>query len=503
LRPAAQTKEPPRWSAMPNVKFGRKSSFERPVRNQRAQYRAVDEAEVSVERQRLIDELVNVLGGTPAEAEENLRATAWDLEDAVLLSLDADAGASCGAAHVAGTESAGAGETDAAAEGAGTVEAAQAVRNSDAARPWDRLMEDSGSCVICFSGAVQESAYTTDCGAVVCGDCCRGYARAVISDAVGASAAIVICPMPRCQSLVPMSVIATVLGPNEQRDPEDVLLGEGVSDADLLRRYQKFQVRDFVNRHTLYRQCPAPDCGRIFTRCDDGKTEVICVCGHQFCFQCSFEPHFPVSCSVAKEWLLMSSNDAKSQFWVMSNTRFCPQCHVPIVKDGGCSNMQCTRCKHSFTWKEEAMPNMKSLSAEFRHGLWKGEKHVELLQRTNAFYRHAERIQTLLAALVPCEARLRAKFGDDDVTFAKDELIAALYVMRWVNVACVRCDEASYHSVALIDELINGLGLHVNDLHDALESPETLDFQLDFLLRKSSSVASYRRNLLLASEDIA
>jgi IBR domain, a half RING-finger domain len=490
-------------TAMPNPESARKSSFERPVHNIRAQYRAVDEAEISEERQRLVDELINVLGGNPTEAEEKLRATAWDLEEAVLLSLDADTDPSSGSATVAATGIAGAGESRAAGAGAGAVEAAQAVRGTGGARTWERLAEYSGSCVICFSDASQESAHTTDCGALVCDDCCRGYVRSVISDSFCASAAIIFCPMPRCSSAVPTLVITTVLGHNEQSDQGDRLSGCGVSDADLLRRYQKFQVHDFVNRNALYRQCPAPDCGRIFTRCDDGKKEVICSCGRQFCFQCSFEPHSPVTCPVAMKWLQRSSNDAKSQFWIASNAKFCPHCRVPIFKDGGCSNMYCTRCKHSFTWEKEELSDRKSLVAELRSGLWNDETHVEFLLRTKAFYRLAERMQTLTSEFAPLEARLRARFGDRDVSFAKDELIAALYVLRWVNVACACRDVASYHSVALIDELVDGLWPHVNDLYDVLLSPETFDRQPDFLLSKSSSVASYRRNLLIASEDIA
>ncbi len=33
------------------------------------------------------------------------------------------------------------------------------------------------------------------------------------------------------------------------------------------------------------------------------------------------------------------------------NTQHCPQCHVRIEKNGGCSHMHCSRCDYDFTWR--------------------------------------------------------------------------------------------------------------------------------------------------------
>jgi hypothetical protein len=33
------------------------------------------------------------------------------------------------------------------------------------------------------------------------------------------------------------------------------------------------------------------------------------------------------------------------------NTQHCPNCHVRIEKNGGCSHMHCSRCDHHFTWE--------------------------------------------------------------------------------------------------------------------------------------------------------
>jgi len=33
------------------------------------------------------------------------------------------------------------------------------------------------------------------------------------------------------------------------------------------------------------------------------------------------------------------------------HTQHCPNCHVRIEKNGGCSHMHCSRCDHHFTWE--------------------------------------------------------------------------------------------------------------------------------------------------------
>lgn len=41
-----------------------------------------------------------------------------------------------------------------------------------------------------------------------------------------------------------------------------------------------------------------------------------------------------------------------------SDARRCPQCDAVIVKDGGCSQMRCTRCDHAFRWEAAARPRV-------------------------------------------------------------------------------------------------------------------------------------------------
>lgn len=50
------------------------------------------------------------------------------------------------------------------------------------------------------------------------------------------------------------------------------------------------------------------------------------------------------------------------------NTQPCPRCHVRIEKNGGCSNMHCTRCNHSFRWDTIETPkNSRNVSLLYKY----------------------------------------------------------------------------------------------------------------------------------------
>jgi hypothetical protein len=42
------------------------------------------------------------------------------------------------------------------------------------------------------------------------------------------------------------------------------------------------------------------------------------------------------------------------------NTQHCPNCHVRIEKNGGCSHMHCSRCDHRFTWEPIQKPEVSN-----------------------------------------------------------------------------------------------------------------------------------------------
>jgi hypothetical protein len=50
------------------------------------------------------------------------------------------------------------------------------------------------------------------------------------------------------------------------------------------------------------------------------------------------------------ETLTNSSSESATQNWKNQNTRPCPGCSSPIIKDGGCNHVRCGKCRVNFCW---------------------------------------------------------------------------------------------------------------------------------------------------------
>ncbi|KAL3793636.1 hypothetical protein ACHAWO_001685 [Cyclotella atomus] len=50
------------------------------------------------------------------------------------------------------------------------------------------------------------------------------------------------------------------------------------------------------------------------------------------------------------ETLTSSASEAATQSWKNTNTRPCPGCSSPVLKDGGCNHMKCGKCRVTFCW---------------------------------------------------------------------------------------------------------------------------------------------------------
>lgn len=43
-------------------------------------------------------------------------------------------------------------------------------------------------------------------------------------------------------------------------------------------------------------------------------------------------------------------SDFVTKNYISRETRGCPGCSIPIVKNGGCDHITCTKCGHQFCW---------------------------------------------------------------------------------------------------------------------------------------------------------
>lgn len=78
--------------------------------------------------------------------------------------------------------------------------------------------------------------------------------------------------------------------------------------------------------------------------------DMICSnCFEPFCLLHSNQ-HINMTCAKFLEMNRNNPNDKKSQEEIDRTSRACPNCFVPITKNGGCNKMTCTQCHKHFCW---------------------------------------------------------------------------------------------------------------------------------------------------------
>ena len=88
------------------------------------------------------------------------------------------------------------------------------------------------------------------------------------------------------------------------------------------------QVESFVETPSETNKCSNPQCNK------------------EFCGLCSCQCHPGHTCEQYASFLIAQKINPK---W-SKDLKPCPNCHVPILKDGGCQWMHCTQCNAFFCW---------------------------------------------------------------------------------------------------------------------------------------------------------
>ncbi|XP_058508225.1 E3 ubiquitin-protein ligase parkin isoform X2 [Solea solea] len=113
--------------------------------------------------------------------------------------------------------------------------------------------------------------------------------------------------------------------------------------------------------------CPSPGCGAGLVPADDSR-RVECDqragCGFVFCRDCRGAYH-QGACQtqtaqptddasqgfvVDEEACLRGRWDRESLLFIRESTKRCPQCSVPVERNGGCMHMQCSLCRAEWCW---------------------------------------------------------------------------------------------------------------------------------------------------------
>ncbi|KAL7553867.1 hypothetical protein ACHAWF_017206 [Thalassiosira exigua] len=194
-------------------------------------------------------------------------------------------------------------------------------------------------CEICMDddGFDADEMIAMPCGHEFCETCWYGFVSNALEK--GPPCVRETCPQAGCNELITEVEV-------ERAAP------------DLLPKFEKYQVRSFVESYGMTRWCPGPGCERVALApgsggvfADAGVDVVKCTsCETCFCLKCGEEPHAPVTCKDLARWQEKCRNESETANWILANTKPCPKCSSRIEKNQGCNHMTCSSCKYEFCW---------------------------------------------------------------------------------------------------------------------------------------------------------
>mmetsp|Transcript_29292 Transcript_29292/g.79286 ORF Transcript_29292/g.79286 Transcript_29292/m.79286 type:complete len:514 (+) Transcript_29292:367-1908(+) len=195
---------------------------------------------------------------------------------------------------------------------------------------------DDECCPICYDDMKEGSTMAMPCGHEFCMDCWHDFCANAIEHE-GPSCVYATCPEATCTEVLTEVEM-------EKAAPE------------YLRKFQTFQLRNFVESSTLTRWCPGIGCDRIACAStasameQEGNIAHCDGCSTSFCMVCGEEPHAPSGCKDLAKWNEKCRNESETANWILANTKSCPKCSSRIEKNQGCNHITCQRCKHEFCW---------------------------------------------------------------------------------------------------------------------------------------------------------
>ncbi|CAM0875837.1 unnamed protein product [Alopecurus aequalis] len=180
------------------------------------------------------------------------------------------------------------------------------------------------NCMVCFDELSMSVVSTMDCGHYFCNECWTEYFKA----SVDSGKKQIRCMGLKCPALCDEAVVQRLLG---HRYP------------DAARRFDSFLLESYLDNNLFVKWCPSvPHCGRaIRVGADERHCEVECTCGVGFCFVCAAEAHSPCPCTMWEQWEVKCNGESETVNWILANTKNCPKCFKPIVKEGGCNLVTC------------------------------------------------------------------------------------------------------------------------------------------------------------------
>ncbi|URE05764.1 IBR domain [Musa troglodytarum] len=236
------------------------------------------------------------------------------------------------------------------------------------------------TCNVCFEDVAVLDATKMDCGHFFCNDCWTQNFIIRIKD----GERTIRCMDTKCNAIC-----------------DDVIIRNLVSQKDpcLAERLERFLLESYVEDNDNVKWCPSnPHCGNAIQVDGNNVFEVECICGFQFCFNCSHEAHSPCSCQMWKLWVQKCGDEAGTTDWIMVNTKPCPN----WLCGGACGahhtwNTITGHTCNGFTQEEEvSFLAVKQRLHRYLHYFDRYMTHADSLKKENALSEHIQRKISIL-----------------------------------------------------------------------------------------------------------
>jgi hypothetical protein len=99
-------------------------------------------------------------------------------------------------------------------------------------------------------------------------------------------------------------------------------------------------LKNWLAKDPNFRECLSGSCtnGQLY-QISPKNPRISCkACGFKMCFKHQVPWHEGLNCD---EYESRENQNHEAQEWIRSNTKPCPDCDRPIVKNGGCFHMTC------------------------------------------------------------------------------------------------------------------------------------------------------------------
>lgn len=204
-------------------------------------------------------------------------------------------------------------------------------------------------CPVCLNDSPAYDFFGLACGHTLCRECYVDYVKEELSSGKTTLA----CPSPNCKFIIDQVSLAGLLAPNRWNQYLNVTVSQYVQGNPALSWCPSKKSCEHVIQVTSSSSSEVP------THAKKDPLVIQCKCQFTYCLDCKrIGGHFPATCAECDAWEKEHPEDirdhdydnALSVDFIRTHSKPCPECKMPISKNGGCNHMMCRYCPHEFCW---------------------------------------------------------------------------------------------------------------------------------------------------------